>query len=76
MKQCVMYLQSQPDEDFLKKEKDRLSARLRLIDTQFEAQYNNLIEQAKKAKKKEVYKTMDVAGTKAHLKNIQFLLNK
>lgn len=76
LKSCILFLNTKPSRDYLVKEKDRLSTRLKLIDTEFSANWGHMAEAAMKVKKKEVYKTMGVAETKSHLKNISFLLNQ
>ena len=69
---CLNYLESQPKNEFLEKEKKRLENRLNLIDKGFE---HWAITASVKDPKKEYAKLMDVKTVKEHLKTIRFLIN-
>jgi uncharacterized protein YlaN (UPF0358 family) len=71
LKSCKKYVETQPSQEYLKKEEDRLSQRLKLIDLELKKQFTDKIP---KEAKKEHDKIWGTTKIKSHLKNIQFLL--
>jgi hypothetical protein len=72
LKSCKAYVETQPSPEFLKKEEERLSKRLKLIDKELLEKFkDNKISKEAKAEHNKIWGTTKI---KSHLKNIQFLL--
>jgi hypothetical protein len=75
---CKMYLESKPTDDFLEKEKERLSTRINLINAGYEPDQRLIdagLKKEEQSEHKDYNKIMGLPKIKEQLKSIQFLLS-
>lgn len=72
---CKLYLETEPTEEFIKKEKKRLENRLQLISEGYKHDERQTLKDQKKDRK-DYDKLMGVSKIKSQLKAIYFLLSK
>jgi hypothetical protein len=72
---CIKYLQSSPDKEFLVKEIQRLEKRIQLINDSFNAWVPVKDYENEKAKQTDYNKMHHVKDLKTHLKTLNYLLS-